>query len=96
MTADAGEDVEQGERSSLADGSANTVTVEISMVIPQEAGSRSTPRSSTTTLGCLPRGLHVPLQGHFLNHGLCCCIYDSQKLEICQWMDRSIKCGTFA
>jgi hypothetical protein len=45
-----------------------TVTMEISVVIPQEAGSRSTSRSSYTTLGYIPKGHIILPQKHLYDH----------------------------
>jgi hypothetical protein len=56
VTADAGEDVEEEECSSIALGlQAGTTTLEISVAVPQKIGHSFTRRSSNTSPGHIPR-----------------------------------------
>ena len=66
---------------SLEESQRCTATIEISAVVPQESGNRSTSRCSCTTLDLVPKGLYILLQRHWLKHVHCCFVYNSWKLE---------------
>ena len=82
MTAHAGEDVEQGEHSSIAgEVQICKATMEINVPVPPENENQSISRSSYATFGQLPKGCSIIPQGHLLNYVHSGFIYNSQKLE---------------
>lgn len=48
-----------------------TVTIEISVVVPEEAGNRFNSRPSYTSHAAVPKGFYILLQSHLLNHTSC-------------------------
>ena len=58
-----------------------TDTMEISIVVPQEAGNRSTSRFSYITLGHIVKGFYMLLQRYLLIPVPYCSIHNNQNLE---------------
>ena len=73
MIAYAGDDARKGNTTPLLVGVQNCIaTWEISMVDSQKIGNQPTPRSTNNTLGHIPKGCAIILQGHLLN-----CVHSS-------------------
>ena len=65
----------------LVEMKTSSATLEISMVVSQKIGNQPTSGPSNTTLGHIPKGYAIILQGHLCNYVHSSLICDSQKLE---------------
>ena len=55
-----------------------SATMEISVLVLQEAGKRSTSRPSSTTCGHITKGLYILPHRHPLNESHCCSVHNAQ------------------
>ena len=82
MIAYAGKDVEEGEHSSIAGGSANSYNLlEINMAVSQKIGNQPTSRPNNTNLGHIPKGCSIILQGYLLNYAHSSIICNNKNLK---------------
>lgn len=86
------EDIEKGNIPPLLiDMQTFTVTVEISMVFPQEARNQSTSISNYNTFEYIPKECFIISHRYLSNHVHCCTISTSHKLECQIYLSRYIK-----
>ena len=58
-----------------------TTNLEITLVVSQNTGNKSTSRPSDTPLGHIPKGYSIMPQGHLLNNVHSSIMHNSQKVE---------------
>ena len=58
-----------------------TATLQVSMAVSQKIGNQTTSRPNSNTLGHIPKGCSIIIQGHLLNYVHSTIICNSQNQE---------------